>query len=213
MNTSYPGPGSRHRHRLGAAVCDGAARDQWHAALPAPASRAAACGSCGSAAGWRAQTAVGRGRRVLRGSPAPRRGRCRARLRWADGDPDGLVRARADSIPRRAGRLDQAARHRQGQRRQGRGHCCSAGSRLCARRRQRGRCAGAAQGLGDAPIRRFDMTTNTLLSLFSWCQALPSGLPPPVVDGGAGCTRFSRGGTGFLDLDRRSHPGIRLRGG
>ncbi len=88
------------------------------------------------------------------------RHRCRPLLRRLPRAPHRLGRGEQDPVPGRAGRHDQAAHRRQGQRRQGGGDRRRPQARLRTGRRQRGRRAGAAR-LGDrAGDRRCAMNAN-----------------------------------------------------
>ena len=122
------------------------------------AGRAAACGSCASSAGSpRSRTRPAASTSSLRTGPQSRRrrrGTCVWRLAR---DPHRLVRSPRDRLPGRPGRHDQAAHHRQGQRRQGRGDRRDPRARIQSCRRQRGRRA-RHPAVGDRDAGRRAMT-------------------------------------------------------
>ena len=96
------------------------------------------------------ETAGGDRRRLLRGGALPSRchgGACVWRLPRPS---DRVGRDEQDPVPRRAGRDDQAARHRQGQRRQGgshrRGPARSASARPMTTRPTRSPCSTGRSG-------------------------------------------------------------------
>ena len=114
----HPRARPRHHHRLGAA-CARRPDHQRHGVVPAqPLRRRRHALPALHQLADRARPAERADRRdLVRGGAPACRHRRRARLRRADGDADRLGRAPRRALPGRAGRHDQAPRHRQGQRR------------------------------------------------------------------------------------------------